>query len=127
MDSFSDFRNALAIERDALTAFLERADAGVIETAVDLLDRCEGRVVVIGMGKCGHVASKLAATYASTGTPATFVHPAEALHGDLGFVQRKDVAGERVTTREVPQLRLIGRLGREQEAERQRLRRESAD
>ena len=92
MDSFSAFRDALVIERDALSAFLERADAGVIETAVDLLGHCEGRVVVIGMGKCGHVGSKLAATFASTGTPATFVHPAEALHGDLGFVQRKDVA-----------------------------------
>ena len=60
-------------------------------TAVDLLLGCKGRVVVIGMGKSGHIANKIAATLASTGTPAFFVHPGEASHGDLGMITRDDV------------------------------------
>jgi arabinose-5-phosphate isomerase len=59
--------------------------------ALDLLERCSGRVIVTGMGKSGIIARKLAATLSSTGTAATFLHPAEALHGDLGIVQRGDV------------------------------------
>ncbi len=59
--------------------------------AVDLLLGCKGRVVVTGMGKSGHIASKIAATLASTGTPAFFVHPGEASHGDLGMITREDV------------------------------------
>ncbi len=59
--------------------------------AIDLLLECKGRVVVTGMGKSGHIASKIAATLASTGTPAFFVHPGEASHGDLGMITRDDV------------------------------------
>jgi arabinose-5-phosphate isomerase len=59
--------------------------------ALDLLQACAGRVIVTGMGKSGIIARKIAATLSSTGTPATFLHPAEALHGDLGIVQRGDV------------------------------------
>jgi arabinose-5-phosphate isomerase len=59
--------------------------------SVELLLNCRGKVVVTGMGKSGHVAGKIAATLASTGTPAFFVHPAEALHGDLGMIDNKDV------------------------------------
>ena len=92
MKPFSIFRAALEKEHDALSAFIERVDSTVIEEAVELLRHCKGRVAIIGMGKCGHVGKKLAATFVSTGTPATFVHPAEALHGDLGFIQPKDVA-----------------------------------
>jgi arabinose-5-phosphate isomerase len=58
---------------------------------VDLVCACQGRVVVMGMGKSGHIGRKLAATLSSTGTPAFFVHPAEASHGDLGMVTSKDV------------------------------------
>lgn len=59
--------------------------------AVDLIYNCRGKVIVTGMGKSGHIGSKIAATMASTGTPAFFVHPAEALHGDLGMIDEKDV------------------------------------
>ena len=85
---------ALAIEAEALLALQARiagpmADAFV--RAVDLMLACRGRVVVMGMGKSGHVSRKIAATLASTGTPAMFVHPAEASHGDLGMVTPADV------------------------------------
>ncbi len=83
-------RNVLGIEADAVRALAERIDGGFV-TAVDLLLGCRGRVVVSGIGKSGHVARKLAATFASTGTPAFFVHPAEASHGDLGMVTADDV------------------------------------
>jgi arabinose-5-phosphate isomerase len=59
--------------------------------ACDIVLACQGRVVVVGMGKSGHIANKIAATLASTGTPAFFVHPAEASHGDMGMITRKDV------------------------------------
>ena len=58
--------------------------------ACDLCLQCEGRIVVTGMGKSGHIASKIAATLASTGTPAFFMHPAEASHGDMGMLTSKD-------------------------------------
>jgi arabinose-5-phosphate isomerase len=70
---------------------LEGADADALVLAVDLLHSCKGRIVVSGIGKSGHIARKIAATFASTGSPAFFVHPAEASHGDLGMVTRDDV------------------------------------
>src|SRR5207344_3499803 len=60
-------------------------------TAVELIRRAKGRVIVTGMGKSGHVARKIASTLASTGTPAFFVHPGEASHGDLGMIANNDV------------------------------------
>ena len=69
---------------------LERIDEHFL-TACKYLLECTGRVVVIGMGKSGHIGSKIAATLASTGTPAFFVHPAEASHGDLGMIKSQDV------------------------------------
>ena len=60
--------------------------------AVDTIIRSEGRIVVVGMGKSGIIGKKLAATFASTGTPSFFVHPGEAFHGDLGMIQPADVA-----------------------------------
>ena len=78
----------------ALAARLEGAMAAPFAAAVDLVLRCgetRGRVVVTGMGKSGHVGRKIAATFASTGTPAYFVHPGEASHGDLGVISRDDV------------------------------------
>ncbi|HYF57761.1 MAG TPA: KpsF/GutQ family sugar-phosphate isomerase [Burkholderiaceae bacterium] len=83
-------REVLRIEADAVGALVARIDAGFV-AACRLILACRGRVVVSGMGKSGHVARKLAATLASTGTPAFFVHPAEASHGDLGMVTRDDV------------------------------------
>jgi arabinose-5-phosphate isomerase len=83
-------RKALEIERDALTALIPRVDDAFVRACQHML-QCQGRVVVTGMGKSGHVGSKMAATLASTGTPAFFVHPGEASHGDLGMITRQDV------------------------------------
>ncbi len=85
-------RETLAIEADAIRALHARlGDDDSFVRAADLLYRCTGRVVVSGMGKSGHIGRKIAATLASTGTPAMFVHPGEAAHGDLGMVTAKDV------------------------------------
>ena len=86
-------RETLQIEADALIAMDRRladGDHSVVQ-AVQLLLSCQGRVVVSGIGKSGHIARKIAATLASTGTPALFVHPAEAAHGDLGMITAQDV------------------------------------
>ena len=83
-------RNVLATEANAIASLAQRLSDPFVE-AVELLLRCRGRVVVSGIGKSGHVARKLAATLASTGTPAFFVHPAEAGHGDLGMITADDV------------------------------------
>lgn len=83
-------REVIAIEAQAVAALADRIDADFLR-AVELLLACRGRVVVCGVGKSGHIARKIAATLASTGTPALFVHAAEAAHGDLGMVTREDV------------------------------------
>ena len=83
-------REALHIEADAVAAAAARLGPSFAQT-VELVLRCQGRVVVMGMGKSGHVGRKVAATLASTGTPAMFVHPAEASHGDLGMITPADV------------------------------------
>jgi arabinose-5-phosphate isomerase len=83
-------RQVLAIEAAAITQLAQRLDGGFVR-AVELLLACRSRVVVSGVGKSGHIGRKLAATLASTGTPALFVHAAEAAHGDLGMVTRDDV------------------------------------
>ena len=83
-------REVIAIEAQSVAALGDRIDA-TFSRAVELLLACRGRVVVSGLGKSGHIARKIAATLASTGTPALFVHAAEAAHGDLGMVTRDDV------------------------------------
>jgi arabinose-5-phosphate isomerase len=86
--------NVVRIEADALRALADRlagAMAAPFDCAVELLYSCTGRVVVSGMGKSGLIARKIAATLTSTGSPALFLHPAEAMHGDLGMVVRGDV------------------------------------
>ena len=83
-------RRVLEIEAAAIVALVDRLDDG-FEAAVHLLDECSGRVIVTGMGKSGIISRKIAATLASTGTPAFFLHPAEAVHGDLGVIQGDDV------------------------------------
>ena len=80
----------LETEAAAVNALKSRIDEDFVRACHYMLD-CEGRVVVIGMGKSGHIGSKIAATLASTGTPAFFVHPGEASHGDLGMITAKDV------------------------------------
>ena len=82
-------RRTLEIEADAVRALVARID-GAFLAAVRALLACRGRVVVTGMGKSGHVGGKIAATLASTGTPAFFMHPAEASHGDLGMITADD-------------------------------------
>ena len=83
-------RKVLSIEAHEITALASRLDAH-FEAAVALILQCKGRVVVSGMGKSGHIGGKIAATLASTGTPAFFMHPAEASHGDLGMITNGDV------------------------------------
>jgi len=107
-------RRVLATEAAAVAALEHRLDENFAR-ACALLLACEGRIVVTGMGKSGHVASKIAATLASTGSPAFFVHPGEAIHGDLGMITIKDVvlalsnSGE--TAELVTILPVIKRLG----------------
>jgi len=83
-------RTVLQTEAAAITALADRLDERFLQ-AVELLRTCAGRVIVTGMGKSGIIARKIAATLASTGTPAFFLHPAEAIHGDLGVIQHGDV------------------------------------
>ncbi|HEX6249823.1 MAG TPA: KpsF/GutQ family sugar-phosphate isomerase [Gemmatimonadaceae bacterium] len=90
-DAVERGRRVLRLESEAL-AEAERRLGGSFARAVDLLAACDGRVIVSGMGKSGHIGRKIAATLTSTGTPATFLHPAESLHGDLGIVSGGDVA-----------------------------------
>jgi arabinose-5-phosphate isomerase len=107
-------RRVLEIEAKAIADLAARLD-GAFDRAAELLLGCQGRVVVTGMGKSGIVAQKIAATLSSTGTPSFFMHPAEALHGDLGMLVRGDVviavsnSGE--TEEIVRLLELIRRLG----------------
>ncbi len=82
-------KRVLKIEADAIAALIERLDDR-FEQAVRIILSCKGRVVVTGMGKSGLIGKKIAATLASTGTPALFLHPAEGIHGDLGMVTRGD-------------------------------------
>ncbi len=83
-------RQVLEIEAKAILALIDRLDQR-FERAVALLDRCQGRVVVTGMGKSGIIGRKIAATLASIGVPSVFLHPAEGIHGDLGMVSRGDL------------------------------------
>lgn len=83
-------QRVLKIEADAVAALGERLDHNFLR-AVEMILGCHGRVIVCGIGKSGHVCRKIAATLASTGTPAYFVHAAEAVHGDLGMIAREDV------------------------------------
>ena len=83
-------RRALEIEGRAISALVPRLDSGFARACSICLD-CHGRVIVSGMGKSGHIAGKIAATLASTGTPSFFMHAAEASHGDIGMITREDV------------------------------------
>ena len=96
-------RRVIGIEADGLAALAATLD-GSFSAAIDLILGAKGRVIVSGMGKSGHVGRKIAATFASTGTPAQFVHPAEASHGDLGMVTEGDVALVLSNSGETPEL-----------------------
>src|SRR6266481_5389610 len=99
-------RRALTIEAQAVEALLPRLD-GRFAQACRICLGCKGRVVVTGMGKSGHVARKISATFSSTGTPAFFLHPAEAGHGDLGMITRSDLVVAISNSGETPELVLL--------------------
>ena len=107
-------KKVLETEAAAILALLDRLDER-FDRAVDLLKQCKGRVILTGMGKSGIICQKIAATLSSTGTPAHFLHPADAIHGDLGMIQSDDVvialsySGE--TDEIVRLLEFIRRLG----------------
>ncbi|WP_252176836.1 KpsF/GutQ family sugar-phosphate isomerase [Endozoicomonas sp. 4G] len=107
-------RRTITMELEAVQSLIARID-GSFARACRIMLECRGRVIVVGMGKSGHIARKLAATLASTGTPAYFVHPGEASHGDMGMVTREDVvlalsnSGE--TSEVITLLPLLKRLG----------------
>lgn len=107
-------QRTVRLELEAVEALFERINADFVR-ACELLLNCSGRVVVVGMGKSGHIGNKIAATLASTGTPAFFVHPAEASHGDMGMITRDDVvlalSNSGSTAEIVTLLPLIKRLG----------------
>lgn len=88
-DALASARRVLETEIAGLRALFRTLDAGFAR-AIDMLERVDGRIVVTGIGKSGHIARKIAATLASTGTPAQYVHPAEASHGDLGMITVDD-------------------------------------
>jgi len=96
-------RHVLDTGARALLSLAERLD-GTFIAALDILDKVQGRVIVSGMGKSGHIARKIAATFASTGTPAQFIHPAEASHGDLGMITRADACLILSNSGETPEL-----------------------
>jgi len=96
-------RRVIRTEADALTALADSLDDR-FRQAIDLLVATRGRVIVTGIGKSGHIAKKITATLASTGTPAQFVHPAEASHGDLGMITGDDVVLAISNSGEAPEL-----------------------
>ena len=107
-------RAVLETEAAAVTALVDRVDESFVRACRHML-ACRGRIVVTGMGKSGHIGSKIAATLASTGSPAFFVHPGEASHGDLGMITRDDVVLAMSNSGETAELLtivpLIKRLG----------------
>ena len=112
--SVEDGKRVLTIEAQAILALVARLDTQFTD-AIDILYRCQGKIVVIGIGKSGLIGAKLASTFASTGTPAFFLHAAEGVHGDIGMITHNDVAliisnsGE--TSEIVQLLAAIKRLG----------------
>jgi arabinose-5-phosphate isomerase len=87
----AEIQNLLRIEADAIAQTATRLNAAVVERVVDLLAGCEGKVVILGVGKSGIIGQKIAATMTSAGTAALYLHPSDALHGGLGILQANDV------------------------------------
>ena len=124
-DELSQVTELLRAEADAIGKAAARLQAGDIDPAIDLLKRCKGKVVVLGVGKSGIIGQKIAATMTSSGTAALFLHPSDALHGGLGIITADDVvimlsnSGETdellellpyVKRREVPLIAIVGRV-----------------
>jgi arabinose-5-phosphate isomerase len=105
-------RTVLETEAEAIHALVDRLDENFL-AAIELLTSCQGRVIVTGMGKSGIISRKIAATLSSTGTPSYFLHPAEAVHGDLGVIQGEDLLIALSHSGETPEiLRLLETLKR---------------
>jgi arabinose-5-phosphate isomerase len=113
-DYLGSARRTIAMERDAINDLLDRMDSS-FSKACEVLLETTGRVVVTGMGKSGHIGTKIASTLASTGTPALFVHPGEASHGDLGMITEQDaviaLSNSGSTSEVVTLLPLLKRMG----------------
>jgi arabinose-5-phosphate isomerase len=113
-DLIDSAQRTIRLELEAVQELLPRIDANFIK-ACELILSCKGRVVVVGMGKSGHIGNKIAATLASTGTTSFFVHPAEASHGDMGMITKDDIvlalSNSGSTAEIVTLLPLIKRLG----------------
>ncbi|WP_277372836.1 KpsF/GutQ family sugar-phosphate isomerase [Pseudomonas sp. AA-38] len=113
-DLIETARRTIRMEIEAVQDLLPRLDTSFVKACEMILD-CKGRVVVVGMGKSGHIGNKIAATLASTGTAAFFVHPAEASHGDMGMITKDDIvlalSNSGTTAEIVTLLPLIKRLG----------------
>jgi arabinose-5-phosphate isomerase len=88
---FADVQELLKLESNAIAQTADRLDPSQVERVVDLLAKCKGKVVILGVGKSGIIAQKIAATMTSVGTAALYLHPSDALHGGLGIVQSEDV------------------------------------
>jgi len=88
---FADVRELLKLESNAIAQTADRLDPSQVERVVDLLAECKGKAVILGVGKSGIIAQKIAATMTSVGTAALYLHPSDALHGGLGIVQSEDV------------------------------------
>jgi arabinose-5-phosphate isomerase len=101
---FEQVRNLLLLEAEAVARAAERLDSTEVERAVELLARCRGKVVTIGVGKSGDIARKIAATLTSTGTVAVFLHPSDALHGGMGILSDEDVAVVLSNSGETPEI-----------------------
>lgn len=113
-DLIDSAQHTIRLELEAVQELLPRINADFIK-ACELILSCKGRVVVVGMGKSGHIGNKIAATLASTGTPSFFVHPAEASHGDMGMITKDDIvlalSNSGSTAEIITLLPLIKRLG----------------
>lgn len=113
-DLIDSAQRTIRLEIEAVQELLPRIDADFVK-ACELILNCKGRVVVVGMGKSGHIGNKIAATLASTGTPSFFVHPAEASHGDMGMITKDDIvlalSNSGSTAEIITLLPLIKRLG----------------
>lgn len=99
-------KTVLELESEAVLRLTRKLDDRFV-SAIQLLTKCQGKVVVTGMGKSGHIANKIAATLASTGTPAFFVHPAELRHGDFGMLDSRDVVIALSATGETQEIKLV--------------------
>ena len=114
MNKLHEAKRVFDIEIDALSKTRDALDDTFIEI-LDLITNCNGKVIVTGMGKPGHVGTKIAATFASLGTPSFYLHPAEAMHGDLGMISENDIviaisySGESdEIVRILPNIKMIG-------------------